>query len=74
VTPDVFDEAGRWIAPPQAALAARPMGPWDANAPAPLHTVCSWCQAVMVEGDRTQPISHGLCAPCSARVERGDRG
>ena len=31
-----------------------------------LHTICSECRCVIVEGDRTGPTSHGLCQPCAA--------
>lgn len=27
----VFDEAGRYIAPPQPVVSPRPMGPWTTN-------------------------------------------
>jgi DNA-directed RNA polymerase subunit RPC12/RpoP len=28
--------------------------------------VCGWCQKVMKEGE--EPISHGICKPCSEKV------
>lgn len=28
--------------------------------------VCSWCQQVMVTGTAGAPISHSICAACSA--------
>lgn len=29
-----------------------------------LHVECSWCKDVLREGDRAQPVSHGICPPC----------
>jgi hypothetical protein len=31
-----------------------------------LHTICAWCQEILLEGDRSKPISHGICEKCSA--------
>ncbi len=30
----------------------------------PLRKVCAWCQAVVVDGPREGPVSHGICAEC----------
>lgn len=35
--------------------------------PSILKTVCSWCNAIMVDGPPS-PVSHGLCARCSSRI------
>jgi hypothetical protein len=35
-----------------------------------LHTVCAWCQRVMVEGDRTKPTSHGICPGCVHKFDQ----
>lgn len=43
-----------------------------------LHVVCAWClsfgrpvAAVLVEGDRTQPVSHGMCPACANEWQIG---
>jgi len=50
------DESGRIVAPPQTV--AQPS----------LHfrIVCSWCRRVMESGAPGAPVSHGICALCSA--------
>ena len=30
-----------------------------------LTVVCAWCARVLVEGDASQPVSHGICGPCA---------
>jgi hypothetical protein len=33
-----------------------------------LHTVCAWCQTVLVKGDKSKGISHGICQSCADKV------
>jgi hypothetical protein len=52
----IRDDSGRVIAPPQTS-------------PAPsLHfrIECSWCKQVLEQGTPGAPVSHGICAACSA--------
>lgn len=30
-----------------------------------LRVVCAWCKRVLVEGDASQPVSHGICPTCA---------
>lgn len=29
-----------------------------------LRVVCAWCSKMLVEGDATEPVSHGMCPRC----------
>jgi hypothetical protein len=31
------------------------------------HTICAWCKAVLHEGDKKKPVSHGICEACDDR-------
>jgi hypothetical protein len=33
MTEPIYDQSGRWIAPPQPVVSERPAGPWTANTP-----------------------------------------
>jgi hypothetical protein len=59
-----LDASGRIVAPAQTVIATREPGPWTSNGPRPVHVECAWCNGVMVEGDRSKPTSHGICAGC----------
>jgi hypothetical protein len=37
-------------------------------------TVCSWCQATLVDGDPAHGITHGVCEPCADAVLRVNAG
>ncbi len=68
----VTDDSGRCLAEPQPVIAPRPAGIWDSNHDARLlHVECAWCGGVLVEGDRSQATSHGICPPCGDRFEAG---
>lgn len=37
-----------------------------------MRTICGWCGQLMKDGPLT-PVSHGLCARCAMKLERGAR-
>jgi hypothetical protein len=56
---------------PPASKVNGPLGtftPEGGNAASPLHVVCAWCKSVIVQGDESQPVSHGCCPGCVEKV------
>ena len=70
MTLGVYDASGRYLGPADVAIRLRPMGPWDANAPAaPLAVICCWCPDFDAMAPANAGASHGLCPSCAQRVQ-----
>lgn len=32
--------------------------------------ICAWCDRVLLAGDPSKPVSHGICPECAERLEQ----
>lgn len=47
-----------------------PVAPQSIAGEPTLRVVCSYCPAIIAEGDAGAPVSHGLCDACDVRLRR----